>query len=117
MKAAPAKKKTPIKKAIKKNKDMFKRSGDLNNDGKVTRSEAKAVGKAPATVQADLNNDGKVTRAEAKAFAKTGLGGKKAIKKKTPAKKAAAKKSPAKKAPAKKTTAKKAPAKKTTAKK
>ena len=116
-------KKTPAKKSPKKRKvnpDSFiKRSGDLNKDGKVTRSEMKASGKRPATVQADLNNDGKVTRSEAAAFNRTKLASKKSPAKSLPVKKAIKKatpkkKSPAKKAPKKKATAKKSPAKKKT---
>merc|ERR1712093_508202 len=85
------KKKTPAKKSPAKKKpkdaDMFKRSGDANNDGKVTRSEAKAAGKKPTSDPADLNNDGKVTRAEKAALKKTKLAPK-SPKKKTAKKKA-----------------------------
>merc|ERR1711865_727933 len=72
-KKTPAKKAAKKPKSAKKNADMFKRSGDANDDGKVTRAEAKVSGKGPAAEAADLNNDGKVTRAEARALKKTKL--------------------------------------------
>ena len=55
------------------NRDMFARSGDLNQDGRVTRSEARAAKKRPAAEAADLNNDGRVTRSEAAALKRTRL--------------------------------------------
>tara|TARA_B110000977_G_scaffold174410_1_gene228231 strand:+ start:13474 stop:13668 length:195 start_codon:yes stop_codon:yes gene_type:complete len=46
---------------------------DKNNDGKVSRSESKAV-KSFKVQAGDLNDDGRITRSEAARMAKTKLG-------------------------------------------